>query len=336
MEGTQTCTPACRGATPPPSIKFQGESAHLTCLKVSEDQSADIDIVTAEGDKVTLSSDQHAEATFLTYEHLVYANSGYEEEEGQFVDYSAERNIALSVEGELNEAELADIRALLADLGQLLKDFLTGKSGGSLEETSTDRHRYSSLSAFEADFEYHANMEYLDLEANQLADETAGRPKLSEATPARQPEVSIVPVAADSPQAGAPAAAAAVSTPKQQVAPAVPLEATPKAVASETDETAREMARKLKESGFRPRRLMKLLKKFLRGLMKEMLANHVIDGAQAKRGENILEKFFGQLEKPSAASEATATNVSVKQQWVSLQYEMKAEVQMQPSVEETV
>ena len=80
---------------------------------------------------------------------------------------------------------------------------------------------------------------------------------------------------------------------------------------------------------------MKHLKKFLRSLMKELRANHVIDDEQAKRGQSILEKFFGQLEKPSSVAEVKAEKVSLKQQWVSLQYELKAEGQVQPSVEET-
>lgn len=81
---------------------------------------------------------------------------------------------------------------------------------------------------------------------------------------------------------------------------------------------------------------MKLLKKFLRGLMQEMRANKTVDGEQAKRGESILEKFFGRLEQSSGVSEAKATKVSLKQQWVSFQYEMKAEVETRPSVEGTV
>jgi hypothetical protein len=290
-------------------------------LKISEDQSAAIDIVTAEGDKVTLSADQHAEATLLTYEHLAYANTGYAAEEGQLIDYSEERNIALFVEGELNGEEIADIQALLADLGRLLKNFLTGKGEGGLEESYPDLQRYSSLSAVAADFEYHADMQYLNLEAHQLAVEAAGRPRLPETAPAMPPVAAIAPVAVQSPQ---------------PAAPAVALEATPQASASENDSVVREMAGKINESGLRPRRFMRLLKKFLRGLLKEMRVNHAIDDRQARRGESILEKFFDQLEKPGDVSKASVTKLSLDQQWVSRRYELKAEVQTEPSVEETV
>lgn len=307
----------------------------MTYLNVCEDQSADIKIVTAEGDKVTLSSDHHSEATLLTYEHLAYSNSGYAAEEGQLVDFNEQRNVSVSVEGALNDEELADIQALLSDLGRMLKDFLTGPSEGSVEEDSADLSRYGSLSAFEADFEYHASLQVLNLEAAQLTVQATGRPQLSEAMPAMRPAASVASAGAESPQPAAPAATAAVFTPEEQPAPVVALEAAPKAVASETDEAARALARKVKDSGLRPRRFMKLLKKFLRGLMKEMRANRGIDDEQAKRGETILEKFFGQIEKPSSVTKVQATEVSLQRQWVSLQYELKADVQMQPSVEET-
>jgi hypothetical protein len=138
------------------------------------------------------------------------------------------------------------------------------------------------------------------------------------------------------PQTDAPAAVAAESALKPVAAPVVPAAAeTAKPAAVQDDQAAGEMAKRVKESGLRPRRFMKLLKKFLRGLLKEMRANNVVDGEKAKRGESILEKFFGQIEPPSGVSEVKATKVSMKQEWVSLQYEMKAEVKTQPSVEET-
>lgn len=344
MEGTQSCTPACRGATTAAPVQFQGEAARLAYLNVSEDQSADINILTAEGDKVTLSSDYHSDATLLTYEHLAYSNSGYQAEQGKLVDYTEERKIALSVEGQLSDQEMADIKALLSNLGEMLKAFLTGdgEGEGGVEENSADLSRYGSLSSFQADFEYKASIQYLNLETDQLAVEAAGFPKLPAATAApaaaAQPTAAAVaPTVALSPQTVAPASAAAVSTPKPAAAPAVPVAAeTAKPAAVQDDQAVGEMTKRVKESGLRPRRFMKLLKRFLRGLMKEMRANNVVDGEQAKRGESILEKFFGQFEPPSGVSEVKATKVSLKQQWASLQYEMKAEVKTQPSVEETV
>lgn len=344
MEGIQSCTPACRGATNAAPVQFQGEAARLTYLNVSEDKSADINIFTADGDTVSLSSDYHSETTLLTYEHLAYSNSGYEAEQGNLVDYNEERNVSLSVVGQLSDQEMADIKALLSDLGEMLKAFLTGdgEGEGGMHETSADLSRYNSLSAFNADFEYSASMQYLSLEADQLAVAAVGSPKLPDTmaatpAPALPPAAAVAPTGVPSPQAAAPAAVAAASAPKPVAPPAVPVAAdTPKSAAVQDEHAAGQMAKKVKDSGLRPRGFMKLLKKFLRGMMQEMRANKAIDGEQAQRGESILEKFFGQFEPPSGGSEVKAKRVSLKQQWVSFQYEMKAEVKTPSSVEETV
>jgi hypothetical protein len=333
MEGIQSCVPACGGATTAASIQFQGEGARITCLNVCEDQSADINIVTAEGDKVTLSSDRHSETTLLTYEHLAYSNSGYEEDKGQLVDLKYEHNLSVSVEGDLNDTEMADIQALLSDLGRMLKGFLTGKGESGDETDSADLSRYGSLSAFEVDFEYHAPVQALNIETDRLAVETSGWPQPSESIPATQPAAAIAPTGMESSQPAAPADANALSAADLQPAPAIPLEAAPKAVASDDDEAARALARKIKESGHQPRRFVKLLKNFLRSLMREMVANHSIGDEQAKRGQSILDKFFSRIEESSGGSEVKASKRPLRQQWVSLQYELKADDQMQSSVE---
>ena len=344
MEGIQSCTPACRGATNVVPVQFQGESARLACLRVCEDQSAGIDIFTAEGDTVSLSSDYHSETTLLTYEHLAFSNSGYEAEQGSLVDHSEERNVSLSVTGTLSDQEMADIQALLADLGEMLKAFLTGNDGseGGIDETSADLSRYGSLSGFNADFEYKASLQVLSFEAGQLAVSAGGSAILPDKmaaapAPALPPVAAAAPTGAASPQTAAPAAVAAASAPSPVAPPAAPAAANmPKPAALADEHAAGLMEKRVKDSGLRPRRFMKLLKKFLRGLMQEMRADNAIDGEQAKRGESILEKFFGRLEPATAGSEVKAARVSMKQQWVSYQYEMKAEVETPPRVEETV
>jgi hypothetical protein len=339
MEGIQCGTPACRGATNAVPVQFQGEAARLTCLSVCEDRSADIDIFTAEGDKVTLSSDYHSEATLLTYQHLAFSNSGYEADQGKLMDYTEERNIALSVEGLLNDQEMAEIKALLTDLGEMLKAFLTGEGqgAGGIDETSADLSRYGSLSGFNADFEYKASLQVLSLEAGQLAVSADGSAILPDKMAAALPQTAAAAsTGAALPQTAAREAVAAASVPSPVASPAPAAAAdAPEPVAAQDEHAAGLMAKRVKDSGLRPRRFMKLLKKFLRGLMQEMRADNAIDGEHAKRGESILEKFFGRLEPSPAGSEIKGTRGSFKQQWVSFQYELKAELETPPKVEET-
>jgi len=96
------------------------------------------------------------------------------------------------------------------------------------------------------------------------------------------------------------------------------------------------MVKKVKESGLRPMRFMKLLKKFLRSLMQEMRANKAVDSEQAKRGESILEKFFDQVGQLPAQSEIRVGRVSFEQASVKSFFEYKAEKTAKPAVEETV
>jgi hypothetical protein len=64
---------------------------------------------------------------------------------------------------------------------------------------------------------------------------------------------------------------------------------------------ARRLADRVEESGLEPLRFLRLLKKYLRGLLQEMRANQTIGGSQSARGESLLEKLFTRIETPSDA-----------------------------------
>jgi hypothetical protein len=167
----------------------------------------------------------------------------------------------------------------------------------------------------------------MGLEADQLAVNAAGSPKLPESmavlpAPASQPAATVAPTVVQSPQTVAAVAHVAAEPPKP--------------VAAIDEQASGKMVKKVKESGLRPMRFMKLLKKFLRSLMQEMRANKAVDSEQAKRGENILEKFFDQVGKPPAESELRVNQVTFEQASVKRFFEYKAEKNAVPAVEETV
>ena len=81
---------------------------------------AQLQIVTDEGDTVTLSL--HAE-TEATRGRIVVATEGEDGTHGavlKFREYSVSANVTMAVEGDLNEQELADIEKLVANLQGLL------------------------------------------------------------------------------------------------------------------------------------------------------------------------------------------------------------------------
>jgi hypothetical protein len=323
MEGIQSWDSPCRSAIGPLAIEFPGQSTCLSSLKLCEEQSADIAFMTDEGDKVILSTQQHTEATLLTYEHLAYKNAVYEEEEIGLVDFTMEREVVLAVEGELNEEESTEIQALLKDLGRMLQAFLTGEGASdSPPEAAGDLNRFRTISAFEAEFEYRTSVQYVNVENDQLSVQGAMIPQL--AGPA-EPAATSAPAAAVSNSDRVPAPAAADEKSAKTVAPRTAAEL-----------AARKMAKRVNESGLQPKRFLKRLKKFLKSFLKEMLSNHVIDTEQVQQGERILNKFINEVRKSAGGVEAHMSRASMNPQSVSRLYDAKVEGKLQPAVEETV
>jgi hypothetical protein len=313
MDCVRSCTSPALRPHDPEATQASYQSSRLNWLSVSEEQQADFDIVTAEGDKVTLSSDYRAAATLATYEHLALSDSGYRQIEAQMLDFQMEQEIAVTVEGDLNPQELADIKALISDLGTMFKEFLAsgGQESPGIDE---DFAKLSSLQSVQAQFEYSASVGYLSAQSDEM---TNGGPV---------PSPSL-------PEADAPVAAVA-----QQAAPAVdpPPAATPLPRPAEAAPLADRMTHKVRDSGVKPQKILKLLKKFLKQFLKGVGAQAGGDAEKAKRGESILEKFFDQVGKLPAESEVRVNQVSFEQASVKSFFEVKAEKTVPPAVEETV
>jgi len=305
MEGVQSCTSPAPRPHDPASTQASYQSSRLNRLSVSEEQQADVDIVTAEGDRVTLSSDYRAAASLATYEHLALSDSGYRHIEAQMLTFQMEQEIAVTVEGDLNPQELADIKALLSDLGEMFKEFLT--SGGQ-EPLGVDENfsKLSSLKSVQAQFEYSTSVEYLSAHTDEMT--------IGGSIPARSQPEPDAPVAA------------AVQNPAPAIDP-TPVETAP---------LADRMAQKVRDSGVKSQKLLKLLKKFLKQFLKGLGAQEAGDAEKVKRGESILENFFDQVGKPPAESEMRVNPVTFEQASVKRFFEYKAEKQVDPVVEETV
>lgn len=106
------------------NVAFSASETRIA--SISESQSLDMSLVTAEGDKVTLSYDAYAAA--------IYAQHGQVEAEGnylgvQWTEFSAgqyERELMISVEGDLNDQEREEIREALKTIGHMLRKFVQG------------------------------------------------------------------------------------------------------------------------------------------------------------------------------------------------------------------
>jgi predicted ATPase len=114
------------------------------------------------------------------------------------------------------------------------------------------------------------------------------------------------------------------------------LVATPLPSPAETAPIAERMTQRVKESGLRPHKFMRLLKKFLKQFLKGLGAQGAGDAEKVKRGESILEKFFDRVGKLPAETEIRVNQVAFEQASVKSFFEVKAEKTVQPAVQETV
>ncbi|MBN1905999.1 MAG: hypothetical protein JW927_12980 [Deltaproteobacteria bacterium] len=114
----------------------------------SKTNSADITIVTDDGDRVTISSSNNLETSYTTYSGLLRSGSASVKAEGYEYASTLESTLSLSITGELDSEEYEDvlsavktIEALMEktssvsmdDLGKLAKEFLSLDSLSSLD-----------------------------------------------------------------------------------------------------------------------------------------------------------------------------------------------------------
>ena len=116
--------------------------AQTTMVQASRTQSADIQIVTEEGDTVTLSASRTAELSFATY------NSN-----GQTsAELRTGSEFSMSVEGDLSRRELKDIRRALRIIMKAAEDFAENNPEKAARRVSK-LSRLDHLAAVNAEFQ---------------------------------------------------------------------------------------------------------------------------------------------------------------------------------------
>jgi hypothetical protein len=110
------------------------QSAQIAKAEITGEQSTDIEIQTADGDKVTLSSDIKFASSAIVYEKQGQTSTGYSQSQGQIISTTANSNLELTVEGTLDEQEKKEIKAVLMNLFKMVKDFITGHASPDTEE----------------------------------------------------------------------------------------------------------------------------------------------------------------------------------------------------------
>jgi hypothetical protein len=114
--------------------------------------SADLAVVTAEGDRVTLAADSALQASYISYDARGRVRGQSFNIHAEALEATAANRIAVTVEGSLNEQELTDIQHLLSSIEGIAADFFVGAPDQELVQT-LDLRDFSALASFEATLE---------------------------------------------------------------------------------------------------------------------------------------------------------------------------------------
>lgn len=124
------CSCSCSGRES--NRAFSASETRLAAI--SQSQSLDMELVTAEGDKVTLSYDAYAAAFYAEHSQVSAQGDDLSVEWTTISAGQSSREVNLQVEGDLNAQEQREIRKVIRTLGRMLKKFVQGKVRPMMEK----------------------------------------------------------------------------------------------------------------------------------------------------------------------------------------------------------
>ena len=103
------------------------QSNRLTQVQAETHTRADVTLVTAEGDRVSLSTDAVMQAAYTRYDARGRLRGYGLERHAETFQLVSANDISLQIEGDLNDAERADIEQALGTIEKFAADFFNGK-----------------------------------------------------------------------------------------------------------------------------------------------------------------------------------------------------------------
>jgi hypothetical protein len=139
-------------------------SVQATQVKVSQSQTADITIVTSEGDTVTLSSSKSAELSFATYNAQGRVGDSSGTISGMSAELHRTSDFSITVDGDLNKEELKDIRSAIRTIQKAANDVLKGHEEKAAARTAklADLDQIASI---DADLEFNREVSVTQVSA---------------------------------------------------------------------------------------------------------------------------------------------------------------------------
>lgn len=146
-------------------LQQAGFASHERFLNAYEEMDAGLTIQTREGDLVTLSANSfsglesyeyNSQGVLQTEEGMAQVNQHMRE-----ISLYNEESFSFSVQGDLNEQELADIEAIVKGIDEIIGQMAQGDMGGAVESALT-MGSFDSISMYQADITLARGYEYAE------------------------------------------------------------------------------------------------------------------------------------------------------------------------------
>jgi hypothetical protein len=112
------------------TVQCFAQVSQFQMAAVNDSQWLDMSLITKEGDKVTLSVDAKASALYAAFGEVQASDADEGSARwGQLSIGQYEREVTMTVEGDLNRAERREIRNVMKTLNKMMKNFMQDKLG---------------------------------------------------------------------------------------------------------------------------------------------------------------------------------------------------------------
>jgi hypothetical protein len=103
------------------------DASHIRVAAACREQNLEMELVTAEGDRVTLSLESRSQALVVGYAEVHAGPGRVSLNQGQLFAGEQERSMNLTVEGDLNEQEQKDLRRVFKTLKNMMGHFVSNR-----------------------------------------------------------------------------------------------------------------------------------------------------------------------------------------------------------------
>jgi hypothetical protein len=137
----------------------------LTRMHAETRTNADIALTTAEGDQVMLSASTVLQAVYASYDVRGRLAGQGLDVHTDAAQVAASQGMAITIEGDLNDKELAEVHHVLENFGAIVADFLAADVDEAVTH-ALDLGELDTLTNFDASFEY---VQYVRVEQQYTA-----------------------------------------------------------------------------------------------------------------------------------------------------------------------